>query len=220
MFGLLNSYLGYILLLCTIGITYIYFKGTLHQGLKKCIGLLLIIGFSWLIGMQCLVLSEFWSSVPESKDVEYVVVLGAGLHGDKVSYTLAYRLDAAIEYSIKNPEVTIIVSGGQGPDEDISEAEAMKKYLVIAGVKESQIILEDQSTSTEENIKFSKALMTENPSVAIVSSNYHMYRAKFIGSQYIRDIEGIATHAPYWSVINYMLRESVTILNEWRKDVF
>jgi len=219
MFGLVNSYLGYILLLCIIGFAYIYFKWSLHQGAKKCLGVMLIIGLFWLIGMQCLVLSEFWSSVPESKDVEYVVVLGAGLRGDKVSYTLAYRLDAAIEYSVTNPETTILVSGGQGPDEDISEAEAMKRYLVAAGIKESRILLEDQSTSTDENIKFSRALMKDNPSVAIVSSNYHMYRAKYIGTRYVENVEGISAHAPYWSVINYMVRESVTILNEWRKDV-
>ncbi len=116
------------------------------------------------------------------KDYDVIVVLGAGLKdGQYISQTLAYRLDKAIElYELKN--VPIVVSGGQGPDELVSEASAMKDYLVSQGIDESEIYMEDKSTSTEENFEFSKivldAILTEDYEIVFTSSDFHIARAE------------------------------------------
>ena len=84
---------------------------------------------------------------------KYVIVLGAKVkRGAIPSKALAFRLNAALDYAKQYPDIQIIVSGGQGPDEDATEASVMKQYLIDRGFPESQIIVEDQSTSTYENL--------------------------------------------------------------------
>nr|WP_243177773.1 YdcF family protein [Clostridium hominis] len=116
------------------------------------------------------------------------MVLGAGLRGSKISTSLLYRLETAVEYNKLYPDVKIIVSGGQGPDEDISEAKAMKDYLISKGIDESLIISEDKSTNTYENFLFTKKILEdetgeEDFTVTVISNNFHMYRAKYLGKQ-------------------------------------
>ena len=92
-------------------------------------------------------------------DADYIIVLGSKVNGTKPSYSLQYRIDKAPEY-LKSHEKTIaIVSGGQGKGEDISEALAMKQGLIKQNIAEDRIIMEDKSTSTDENITFSKPLI-------------------------------------------------------------
>ena len=90
---------------------------------------------------------------PPAPGADAVVVLGAGVRGDRVSQTLAYRLDAALSYAQDNPDALVIVSGGQGPGENLPEAEAMANYLMAAGLPPDRLVLEDGSTSTEENFR-------------------------------------------------------------------
>ncbi len=110
-----------------------------------------------------------------------VIVLGAGLRGENLSLILKNRLDKAVEYYNENPEAVIVVSGGQGPDEDIPEAWAMERYLYEQGVPLSKIVKEDKSTSTEENFRFSKAILDENfqgdYSIGFITDDFHVYRA-------------------------------------------
>lgn len=87
-----------------------------------------------------------------------MIVLGAGLRGERVTDLLARRLDAAYDYHLENPNAVIVVTGGQGPGEDIPEARAMKAYLVEKGVPEKQILEEASSTSTEENFCFAREI--------------------------------------------------------------
>ena len=112
---------------------------------------------------------------------EAVIVLGCGLHGDKPSLNLADRLDKAVEYHSKNPDALIVVSGGQGPQEDITEAEAMYKYLVGKNVPAESIIMEDKATSTNENYRFSKEMLDErlgeDYTVVYITNSFHSYRA-------------------------------------------
>lgn len=121
-----------------------------------------------------LIASEFNSTISDSSDIKYAVILGAGLNGDQISERLKIRLDTALLY-LKENHIPIIVSGGQGEDELISEAEAMKRYLIDNGIESDRILLEDKSTSTYENLLFSKNTMKlENPKIALVTSDYHM----------------------------------------------
>lgn len=123
---------------------------------------------------------------------DYILILGAGLsNGSEPSLTLSGRLDAAIEY-IKdyNNHSKIVVSGGKGNDEKISEAEAMKKYLVSKGMPEGQILMENKSTTTYENFKFSKELIEEDSNkeideinVKVVTTDFHAFRSKFLAQK-------------------------------------
>lgn len=125
----------------------------------------------------------------EASPPDYVVILGAGLWGDTPSLTLAQRLDSGLDLiKVLPEEAKVVVSGGQGPGETITEAEAMKKYLIDRGVAEARIIKEDKSTSTQENLLYTKALIRgmdsrENIRITIVTSNFHMYRSKVLAKK-------------------------------------
>ncbi|MCL2503759.1 MAG: YdcF family protein [Coriobacteriia bacterium] len=131
-------------------------------------------------------LSCFLATYGETDNARYdedvLIVLGAGIRDETVSATLAWRLDAAVEYSEKNPDAIIIVSGGQGPQEGITEALAMERYLIEKGVPAEQIIREEESTSTYENFLLSHKLLEqkslEGSSVAFVTNAFHVYRAE------------------------------------------
>lgn len=121
---------------------------------------------------------------------DYVIVLGAGIRGEQISLSLKQRLDKVIEYNKFNKDVPIVVSGGQGPGEDITEAEAMKRYLVSQGISENNIIMEDKSRSTSENLAFSKVRIQDNSNkeinninVKIVTSDFHALRSKMLAKK-------------------------------------
>lgn len=107
---------------------------------------------------------------------DYVIVLGAGLNGSAPSRVLMNRLDKAIEYMNKNSSATVIVSGGQGRGELVSEAQAMANYMILHGISDDRILLEDSSTSTYENFLNSKAA-TDDGSVVFITNDFHVFRA-------------------------------------------
>lgn len=113
---------------------------------------------------------------------DYVIVLGAGINGTTPSLSLTDRLKAALDYLERYPESIAILSGGQGPDEAVTEAWCMYDWLTARGVAPARLLLEDASASTEENLRFSFALIHSQGRdinrVAIVSSEYHLHRAK------------------------------------------
>lgn len=119
------------------------------------------------------------------ENIDCIIVLGAKVLGSgNASNPFQARIDSALEYALDNPDVSIIVSGGQGPDEPISEALCAKNYLVSNGVDAGRILIEDKSTDTIENLKFSYELIPENSAnVAIVTNGFHIYRAKTIAKK-------------------------------------
>ena len=118
-------------------------------------------------------------SIP--KQVDYMIVLGAKVNGTSPSLSLQNRIDTAARYLKENEKTIVIVSGGQGPDEDISEAEAMRQGLVAQGIGAERIIIEDKSTSTYENMSFSKKLIPSGLDTGLlVTNDYHLYRAQLI----------------------------------------
>lgn len=156
------------------------------------------------------------NSVPE-KDVDYLVVLGAQVRGAKVTKSLAGRLDAAFEYASGHDDVIVIVSGGQGTGEDISEAEAMKRYLMDAGLSSERIIMEDKSTTTKENLVFSRDKMDNPDAVAgVVTNNFHVYRAmKLAEKSGYKNVQGLAGRSDKILLVNYMVREAFALLKEY-----
>lgn len=152
-----------------------------------------------------------------------VIVLGCGIRGERVSVGLARRLDKAYEYHLKNPDAFIVVAGGQGPQEDITEALAMKRYLAAKGVPEEQIIMEDKSTSTITNFRNSRAIMEEKglplSSVVFVTNGYHVYRgAYYAGAEGFERIAHLGTGIIWYTVpMNYM-REMLAVVKMWVLD--
>ncbi len=149
-----------------------------------------------------------------------IIVLGAAVRGDKVTYPLQLRLDKALEYSRRNPRAYIVVSGGQGIQETVTEASAMKKYLIENGADESKILAEDKATSTNENMRYSKKILDEKLGkeyrAVVVTNNFHVYRSVMIA-----DIEGISDAAhihaglQWYNIIPCYLRESLAVFKMW-----
>lgn len=147
-----------------------------------------------------------------------VVVLGCAVRDGGPSIMLRERLVAAREYLEEHPDTPCVVSGGQGPDEDMSEALCMYEYLTEHGIASSRIYMEDKSTSTKENIEFSKELIESEDlpeSMTIVTNEFHEYRACRIAAR-----QGIASGAVcgrtrWWLLPTYYVREMIAILYEW-----
>ena len=151
-----------------------------------------------------------------------VIVLGCGIRGEKVSVGLARRLDKAYEYHTQNPEAVIIVSGGQGPQEDIPEALAMKRYLTEKGVPEEKIIMEDKSTSTITNFKYSHEIMKEkglsDDSVVFVTNAYHVYRGASYAKAEGLTVTHLGTDIIWYTIPMNYLREMLAVIKMWVLD--
>lgn len=144
---------------------------------------------------------------------EYVLVLGSKVRGTEPSLSLKNRIDAAYTYLTENPEDIAILSGGQGPDEGISEAQCMYEHLTERGIDGSRLWLEDRSTSTWENLHFSLDLIQEKTGarpekLAVISSEYHLYRAGMFARACGVGFAGIPAKTTIVTLrINYFLRE-------------
>jgi uncharacterized SAM-binding protein YcdF (DUF218 family) len=155
------------------------------------------------------------------KDCDYVIVLGAGVNGTVPSLSLRERINGAYAYLTAHPDAICVVSGGQGANELISEAECMCRELKAMGIDESRIWLEDKSTSTRENLRFSLALIesrigTRPQTVGLVSSEYHLFRAGLFAADEGVQAVGIPAKTSWLSLrINYFLREIVAVWAYW-----
>ena len=146
-----------------------------------------------------------------------VIVLGCGISGEEISDKLANRLDEAVLYHKKTPDALIVVSGGQGPQESITEAQAMERYLTEKGVNPEVIIKEEKSTSTEENFLYSKEILderfSEEYSVAFITNDYHIFRAEKIAQQQGINVTHIGAPVRWYTApINYS-REILAIIS-------
>lgn len=153
-------------------------------------------------------------------NAKYAVVLGAGLRGDQPSQTLKNRLDKGVEYLRGNPEAKIVAAGGVGPAASLSEAAVMKRYLTAQGIDEKRILLEDKSTTTDENLKFTKELIIAREgmpahSITVITSDYHLYRAKQIAGKYYPQVQGLAAESALMLKINYAIREYFAVIKFW-----
>lgn len=180
----------------------------------------LIVLLSFII-IEGLIIIE--GSKIESEKVDYVIILGARLYGDIPSPALMERLKTAKDYLIENEDVMVIASGGQGMDEYIPEARAMEKYLVDNGVENNRIIIEDESTSTFENLKFSLDKVkdiekNENIKVLIVTNRYHIFRAKFLAKRLGMIPYGLPAKIPLAIVVQSYIREYFAVIKSFIFD--
>lgn len=181
-------------------------------------------------------------AVRDTSGLDYVIVLGARVNDSGISKSLKKRLDKAIEYVEKNPDSILVLSGGQGEDEPISEAEAMEDYLLFNGIRKEQLILEKRSHSTVENIAYSRVAIEEHQvlrkqrqqskalvmkpgdflevpdkpvKIGILTSDFHVFRAQQIAKKWgIPDIYGISCESDPVLFVHFCVRECAAILKD------
>ena len=147
-----------------------------------------------------------------SNPADYIIILGARVKGEVPSLALQYRIDAAALYMKNNKKTIAIASGGQGAGEDISEAESIKRGLLQQGIDESRILLEDKSTDTVENIKYSKILIPKHLDTGLlVTNDFHLYRAKSIARDQGLNLEGLPAETPTIAIPKSYSREYLAI---------
>lgn len=187
---------------------------------KILLGLFIV----WLISFVALMAVIFTSAVSQQNEkVDSVIILGAGLKGETPTLVLQERLNYAIEYLNRNSDAIAIVSGGQGIGETITEAEGMKRYLVSHGISEDRIIKEESSTSTYENMIFSKKLYEKTigkklSKVMIITNDFHMFRSKHLAKRAGLEPYGISSATPWYIYPNVLLREYLAVFKSYIFD--
>jgi len=153
-----------------------------RKKLKRTIFIVLSIGLLTAASLEALLLSGMIEKQPKS--VDYILVFGAGVKNGSPTPVLKNRLQKAIDMHGKYPESIIIVSGGLDTGEQYTEAFVMKEYLIINGIPEQLIMMEDKATSTKENADFSQKLMSgKSQEVMVVTSDYHLFRASYYANK-------------------------------------
>ncbi len=189
------------------------------QKLPESVNLLIYTGFFVLLAVFIFVSVKILYGMIPSKTAEcsYVIVLGAQINGTEITDSLRRRLDRAVFYLHSHPDTTVIVSGGQGKGEDLTEAEAMASYLIGKGIDPHRVIQEKKSTTTKENLQFSAVYIKDKrANVGIVTNNFHMYRAKEYGRRLsYPHIYGIPAGTSPVLFFNYVTREFFAVWKMW-----
>lgn len=172
-------------------------------------------GIVLLLILEGMIFSRFHATAETGAD--YVIVLGAQWKTTGPSYVLQKRLDKAVAYLNANPETKVIVSGGQGYNEPISEAEGMKEYLTDAGIDPERILTEDASTNTTQNLVYSGELLDKSEDrVVVITNNFHMFRALAIAKkQGYLHVEGLSAGTYPLTVPNNLLREAFGVVKDF-----
>lgn len=224
--GTSNFNMGLLLVWLLTGITVLYalFHKSINlwfqAGVGRVVFWVLVVGlvlYALLLGFVAL--SGYTNPVTGQEKI--VVVLGAGLRGDKPSLLLRYRLDAAYDFAEQHPEAVVITTGGQGRDEWVPEGQAMRDYLIEKGLDPARVLQETKSTSTEENFLFAREILAQNgidpdQPIAYVTNAFHCYR----GGAYARMAGFETAHAipaglPATAIPPCYLREGLAVLYYW-----
>ncbi len=189
-----------------------------------CLLALLIAGLAAIGGLFGVVLMGDHDEICQEPDV--MVILGALVWPDGCPSTaLQARLDKALDYLADAPELAIVVSGGQGSDEPVSEARCMADYLIAAGVDENRILLEENSTNTKENLLLTAELLKaqgnnlEDTHLLVVSSGFHLARVRMLCTRYGLDVSTLGAPMPeFFSRVYSYMRESLALVKSFLFD--
>ena len=167
------------------------------------------------LAVEGLILGQFGAK-PEP-GAQVCIILGAQMQESGPSDVLQRRLDKAMEYLRENPDTIVIVSGGKGSNEPVSEAAGMRDYLVAEGFDPERILTEDASSNTWENLSYSgKLIDKDRDSVVIVTNNFHVFRAVSIAKkQGYKAVCGLAASTHPSSLLNNMVREFFGVLKDF-----
>lgn len=189
------------------------------DALWRGIMILVCLGLMYFCAVEIPIVKNSFTDKDCERD--YLIVLGAAVHGDTPSLALQHRLEGALDYMEKHPESVAIVSGGKGQGENISEALCMYNWLTEHGISAERIIMEDKATSTMENLQFSFEIIRSrgdepDGNIAIVSSAYHLYRAKCMASILGAKAAGVRGNMGYpIYMLNCYIREAFGVTHLW-----
>lgn len=193
-------------------------KPTLKHFLRWILYVLLLLFLGTFLLIEGLIFH--YARKTEYPGADLLLVLGARLYGDIPSPALKERLDKAAECYFQNPQTLLIVSGGKGEGETLSEAEGMKRYLVSLGIPEERILQEETSTNTFENIRFSRELLEKTHpelnlkalNIGIVTNGFHVFRGVLLAKDAGLNPVGIAAKTPPTTLVKGYLREYFGVL--------
>ena len=218
--NILSLLLGLFILLGEGAFAYVVLTGFERGGAAPLPILLLFFGVSVLYGSALMLMFVLYvlymQLLPHFRRFDTILVHGCALlDGDRVSRILASRLDKALElFQRSKGQAIVIVSGGQGDDETVSEAEAMRGYLLEKDVPDEKIVPERFSRSTEENLRFSRQLLTERGGggrIALVTSNYHVYRCILLARELNMRCVGIGARVAWYYWPSAVIRECAAV---------
>lgn len=206
--GLLFSFLGY-----SLGWTPLW-DSVLPKGVKIGACIVLLAGLVLFAVLEFLIISGMRGR--PQKDLDYIIVLGAQVRGDHPSRALRSRITQAARYLEENPSTIAILSGGQGPGEDMTEAFCMQQVLMEMGIDEERMILEEDSTSTWENLDFCAELApVKEKKTGLVTQDFHVYRSlKLAGHQGYGEVYGIPSPLEWRYQPHFMVREAFALVKE------
>ena len=191
------------------------------QGFGRVVKYALICGYAAFAISFCIVTALIAGRIADAPapGADCVIVLGAAVRGETPSATFRARLDCAYDYLAENTDTKVIVTGGMGNGESVTEASAAKRYLEGRGIAPERIYMEDQSTSTQENLLFSKDILArefdEDARLILVSSDYHLYRAQLVAKKQGLQVETMGNPSIPYLIPNFYLREYVAVLGYW-----
>jgi uncharacterized SAM-binding protein YcdF (DUF218 family) len=175
----------------------------------RVLGILIVLGAIYCLILSILMLHSAYRK-PKSTP-QAVIILGCKVRGTNPTRMLSERIKAAYNAMQEYPEMIAVVSGGKGNDEDISEAECMRRELMKKGIAESRILIEDQSTSTSENLRFSHSILEENGitgNIMIATDGYHEMRAQYLAKrENLPDCDPAPAHTTLLMFPTYWVRE-------------
>ncbi len=216
---LLPAVIGAVLILFAFKPFWEKYLEKVHPVAKKIVYwafLLFLVVF--VVAEGCIILGSIYTPTPATQP-GYVIVLGAGIKEDgSPTLSLVNRLERGIVYAAEHPDSKIIVSGGQGSNEPMPEAQAMAQYLKNGGVNPERIIIEDKSTSTMENFQYSKALIGEQKEIAFITNDFHVFRACILARRNGFKAYGYGTPTPGIVLVNSYLREFFALMKSMVLD--
>jgi len=178
------------------------------------VGILAVLIF--IVAMEVII--SYGATFNNADNVDYIYILGAGIIEDRPTLELNYRLDKTVEYITKNKNVKkIVLCGGKGTDEKFTEAYVMEKYLLSIGIDKKMLIKEEKSTTTYENIKYASEIIEKidnnfDKKVALVSNDFHIFRAKLIADKMGLKLTGLTAPTPIYIIPNHHVREYFAII--------
>lgn len=238
--NMLGAILGFVLIALTflnkLGWDLFYERRVLGDSSQflRIVGRILPIFLSGLLCyLECVFFGMSFCAVMASRhkpspDQDFVIIPGCAIRKDGTLFPLLRgRVDrareiAALQVQKTGKPMVFVPSGGQGADECVSEAEAMKRYLQEQGIPEDQILLEDQSSNTKENMAFSKKIIfadREQAKVAFTTTNYHVFRTGVFATEAGLRAEGTGSKTAWYFWPNAFIREFIALLSVRRKSV-
>lgn len=212
-------------MLIAVGIFKMKFKGNILKGrfnhILSLFRVLIIVFLISFIGIESMLIYNSFER--NNKKADFVVVLGAAVRGKTMTLALCQRMEKGLEYLNEHPNIKVVVSGGKGPGEDIPEAQAMKEFLLKHGIDEKRIIVEDKSKNTVQNLKNTKNILErsygkQNFKIALVTSNFHVFRAKMLGERIGFKVFGVPAPIHKGIILNSYVREYFAVIKSFVFD--